>query len=54
MDSALPLAFGAGLLAVVNPCALGMIPAYLALRAGSGAESHSGRATIPSRTRTRV
>lgn len=34
MDTTLPIAFGAGLLAVVNPCALGMIPAYLALRAG--------------------
>lgn len=41
MDSALPLAFGAGLLAVINPCALGMIPAYLALRTAGGAESRS-------------
>lgn len=28
------LAFGAGVLAILNPCALGMIPAYLALHAG--------------------
>ena len=34
MDPTLALAFGAGVLAIVNPCALGMIPAYLALHAG--------------------
>lgn len=31
MDPTLALAFTAGMFAVVNPCALGMIPAYLAL-----------------------
>lgn len=31
MDPTLALAFTAGMLAVVNPCALGMIPAYIAL-----------------------
>ncbi|GAC1486267.1 MAG: hypothetical protein NVS1B1_01320 [Candidatus Limnocylindrales bacterium] len=34
MDPTLGLAFSAGVLAIVNPCALGMIPAYLALHAG--------------------
>ncbi|HZP97179.1 MAG TPA: cytochrome c biogenesis protein CcdA [Candidatus Limnocylindria bacterium] len=34
MDPALGLAFGAGVLAIANPCALGMIPAYLALHGG--------------------
>ncbi len=34
MDPSLALAFTAGMFAVVNPCALGMIPAYVAL-AGS-------------------
>ncbi len=33
MDPTLGLAFGAGALAIMNPCALGMIPAYLALHA---------------------
>ncbi len=36
----LSLAFGAGTLSVVNPCALAMIPAYVALRA----QSATGRA----------
>lgn len=31
MDPSLALAFTAGMFAVVNPCALGMIPAYVAL-----------------------
>lgn len=31
MDPTLALAFTAGMLAVINPCALGMIPAYIAL-----------------------
>lgn len=34
MDPGFGLAFSAGVLAIVNPCALGMIPAYLALHAG--------------------
>ncbi len=34
MDPTVALAFGAGVLAIVNPCALGMIPAYLALHTG--------------------
>jgi cytochrome c-type biogenesis protein len=34
MDPTLGLAFSAGALAIVNPCALGMIPAYFALHAG--------------------
>lgn len=32
MDLSLGLAFTAGLLAALNPCAIGMLPAYLALR----------------------
>lgn len=34
MDATLGLAFGAGALAIVNPCALGMIPASFALHPG--------------------
>lgn len=36
MDLSLGLAFTAGLLAALNPCAIGMLPAYLALRTSSG------------------
>lgn len=38
-ELSLGLAFSAGLLAIVNPCGLGMIPAYLAIQSESGAIS---------------
>jgi len=41
-ELSLGLAFGAGLLAIVNPCGIGMIPAYLAVQGASGARP-SGR-----------
>jgi len=41
-ELSLGLAFGAGLLAIVNPCGIGMIPAYLAMQGASGARP-SGR-----------
>ncbi len=36
MDFSLGLAFTAGLLATLNPCAIGMLPAYVALRTAGG------------------
>lgn len=38
MDLSLGLAFTAGLLAALNPCAIGMLPAYLALRTSMAPE----------------
>ncbi|MBI2324844.1 MAG: hypothetical protein HYU87_07765 [Chloroflexi bacterium] len=39
MDASIGLAFTAGLLSALNPCAVGMLPAYLALRTSTGPAS---------------
>lgn len=45
MTATLALAFGAGLVATVNPCGFAMLPAYLSYFVGLGGEEHVSRAT---------
>ncbi len=44
IDAPLALAFGAGLVATVNPCGFAMLPAYMSYFIGLGEEEESGRA----------
>ncbi len=44
IDAPLALAFGAGLVATVNPCGFAMLPAYLSYFIGLGDEEEIGRA----------
>lgn len=46
MSSRLALAFGAGMLAVVNPCGFAMLPAYLSYFLGLDDPSADGRASV--------
>ena len=46
MSSRLALAFGAGMLAVVNPCGFAMLPAYLSYFLGLDDPSADGRARV--------
>lgn len=44
MSGPLALAFGAGILAPVNPCGFALLPAVLAY--ATGADSHRGAPTV--------
>ena len=44
IDAPLALAFGAGLVATVNPCGFAMLPAYLSYFIGLGEEEEAGKA----------
>ena len=46
IDAPLALAFGAGMVATVNPCGFAMLPAYLAFFLGSEGASRDSQATV--------
>ena len=46
IDAPLALAFGAGMVATVNPCGFAMLPAYLAFFLGAEGAARDSRATV--------
>jgi cytochrome c biogenesis protein CcdA len=46
IDAPLALAFGAGMVATVNPCGFAMLPAYLAFFLGAEGAERDGRASV--------